>query len=174
MKTNVLNTDLCGKVAMITGAGGVLCSYFAKVLARAGAKVALLDINKDAADTCANEICIEGGIAKAYACNVLDKAACTEVAYAVENDFGKCDILINGAGGNNPRATTDKEYYESGDFKFYAVACGALFKRGHSCKCDSTRLFLNQAECKAALERGWHAHCTHRKNSCSNTYGTLW
>ncbi len=115
MNKNVLNTDLNGKVAVITGAGGVLCSCFAKVLARAGAKVALLDINKDAADTCANEICIEGGIAKAYVCNVLDKAACTEVAYAVENDFGKCDILINGAGGNNPRATTDKEYYESGD-----------------------------------------------------------
>ncbi len=115
MKTNVLNTDLSGKVAVITGAGGVLCSYFAKVLARAGAKVAILDINKDAADTYANEICIEGGIAKAYACNVLDKAACAEVACAVEKDLGKCDILINGAGGNNPRATTDKEYYESGD-----------------------------------------------------------
>lgn len=115
MKQNVLNTDLSGKVAVITGAGGVLCSCFAKVLARAGAKVALLDINEEAARTFAEEICAEGGIAKAYACNVLDKAVCTAVAKAVESDLGKCDILINGAGGNNPRATTDKEYYERGD-----------------------------------------------------------
>lgn len=115
MKQNVLNTDLGGKVAVITGAGGVLCSYFAKVLARAGAKAALLDINEESARTFAEEICAEGGIAKAYACNVLDKAACTAVAKAVESDLGKCDILINGAGGNNPRATTDKEYYEHGD-----------------------------------------------------------
>ncbi|MBQ4151118.1 MAG: SDR family oxidoreductase [Clostridia bacterium] len=115
MNKNVLNTDLSGKVAVVTGAGGVLCSYFAKVLARAGAKVALLDINEEAARTCAEEICAEGGKAKAYACNVLDKAACAAVAERVEKDLDKCDILINGAGGNNPRATTDKEYYESGD-----------------------------------------------------------
>ena len=100
---------------MVTGAGGVLCSYFAKVLARAGAAVALLDINKEAAEEYAREIRAEGGVAKAYVCNVLDKHLCKEVARAVENDLGKCDILINGAGGNNPRATTDKEYYESGD-----------------------------------------------------------
>ena len=112
MKQNVLNTDLSGKVAVVTGAGGVLCSYFAKVLARAGAKVALLDLNYDAANAYAKEITEEGGIAKAYACNVLDKNICLEVAKNVENDFGKCDILINGAGGNNPKATTDKEYFE--------------------------------------------------------------
>lgn len=115
MKKNVLNTDLCGKVAVVTGAGGVLCSYFAKVLARAGAKVALLDVNEAAAKTYAEEICAEGGVAKAYACDVLDKSLCAEVAKAVEKDLGKCDILVNGAGGNNPRATTDKEYYETGD-----------------------------------------------------------
>ena len=50
MKQNVLNTDLSGKVAVVTGAGGVLCSAFAKVLARAGAKVALLDRNFEAAN----------------------------------------------------------------------------------------------------------------------------
>ena len=115
MNTNVLNTDLNGKVAVVTGAGGVLCSYFAKVLARAGAKVALLDINEEAAGVFADEIIAEGGVAKAYKCNVLDKASCLAVADAVKNDFGTCDILINGAGGNNPRATTDKEYYEMGD-----------------------------------------------------------
>lgn len=115
MKSNVINTDLSGKVAVVTGAGGVLCSYFALVLARAGAKVALLDLNQEAAAQCADEIIKEGGIAKAYKCNVLDKEICSEVAKKVLEDLGPCDILINGAGGNNPRATTDKEYYESGD-----------------------------------------------------------
>ena len=72
MKKNVLDTNLTGKVAVVTGAGGVLCSNFAKVLARAGAKVALLDLNEDAANVYAQEIVAEGGIAKAYGCNVLD------------------------------------------------------------------------------------------------------
>ena len=115
MKANVINTDLSGKVAVVTGAGGVLCSYFAQVLARAGAKVALLDLNEEAAQQYADEIVKEGGVAKAYKCNVLDKEICSEVAKKVLEDLGPCDILINGAGGNNPRATTDKEYYEPGD-----------------------------------------------------------
>lgn len=115
MNTNVLNTDLSGKVAVVTGAGGVLCSHFAKILARAGAKVALLDLNEEAANAYADEIVAEGGVARAYACNVLDKNICYAVAESVKKDLGPCDILINGAGGNNPRATTDKEYYEPGD-----------------------------------------------------------
>ena len=112
---NVLNTDLTGKVAVVTGAGGVLCSAFSRVLARAGAKVALLDINEPAAAEVAAEINAEGGTARAYKCNVLDKADCLAVADAVKGDFGPCEILINGAGGNNPRATTDHEYYLPGD-----------------------------------------------------------
>lgn len=115
MQKNVLNTDLSGKVAVVTGAGGVLCSAFAKALARAGAKVALLDLNEAAAAAFAAEITAEGGIAKAYKCNVLEKEMCEAVADRVLADFGPCDILLNGAGGNNPRATTEKEYYESGD-----------------------------------------------------------
>ena len=115
MKENVINTDLSGKVAVVTGAGGVLCSNFAKILARAGARVALLDINFAAADSFAKEICEEGGVAKAYECNVLSKESCNHVAEAVKAELGPCDILINGAGGNNPRATTDKEYYFPGD-----------------------------------------------------------
>ena len=115
MQENVLNTDLSGKVAVVTGAGGVLCSAFAKTLARAGARVALLDLNLEAAQKYAEEIIAEGGAAKAYKCNVLDKDICQNVADAVDRDFGKCDILVNGAGGNNPRATTDKEYFEIGD-----------------------------------------------------------
>ena len=117
MKQNVLNTDLSGKVAVVTGAGGVLCSAFAKVLARAGAKVALLDRNFEAANGFAAEINEEGGFAKAYACDVLDKDVCYAVADQVLNDLGPCDILLNGAGGNNPRATTDKEYFEVGDIE---------------------------------------------------------
>ena len=117
MMPNVLNTDLTGKVAVVTGAGGVLCSGFAKVLARAGAKVALLDLNYEAADRFAQEIVEEGGVAKAYKCNVLDKEICFAVADQVLSDLGPCDILLNGAGGNNPRATTDKEYFEPGDIE---------------------------------------------------------
>ena len=115
MQKNVLNTDLTGKVAVVTGAGGVLCSEFAKVLARAGAKVALLNRTESKAQRFADEIIAEGGVAKAYGCNVLDKAQVYEVAERVQHDLGLCDILINGAGGNHPMATTDKEYYEDGD-----------------------------------------------------------
>ena len=115
MNKNVLNTDLTGKVAVVTGAGGVLCSAFSKTLARAGAKVALLDLNVEAAEQFAEEIRKEGGVAKAYKCNVLEKETCYAVADEVERELGKCDILVNGAGGNNPKATTDKEYFEIGD-----------------------------------------------------------
>ena len=115
MNKNVFGTDLTGKVAVVTGAGGVLCSSFAKTLAAAGAKVALLDINEEAAKSFADEIVADGGVAKAYKCNALDKDSCNAVAEAVMADLGPCDILLNGAGGNNPRATTDKEYYFSGD-----------------------------------------------------------
>ena len=117
MMPNVLNTDLSGKVAVVTGAGGVLCSGFAKVLGRTGAKVALLDLNYEAADRFAREIAEEGGVARAYQCNVLDKEICYAVADQVLADLGPCDILLNGAGGNNPRATTDKEYFEVGDIE---------------------------------------------------------
>ncbi len=117
MKQNVLNTNLNGKVAVVSGAGGILCSHFAKILARAGAKVALLDLNLEAAEGYAKEITDEGGIAKAYSCNVLDKDICEAVAEQIKADLGPCDILVNGAGGNNPKATTDKEYFEIGDLE---------------------------------------------------------
>ncbi len=115
MEKNVLNTDLSGKVAVVTGAGGVLCSEFAKVLARAGARVALLNRTREKAQKVADAIKAEGGTAIAYGCNVLDKEQTFAVAEQVLRDLGPCDILINGAGGNNPKATTDKEYYEDGD-----------------------------------------------------------
>ena len=115
MMKNVLDTNLTGKVAVVTGAGGVLCSQMAKVLARAGAKVALINRSEEAINQYAAEINAEGGIARAYKANVLDRAALEEVAAKVLAELGPCDILVNGAGGNNPKATTDKEYYEPGD-----------------------------------------------------------
>lgn len=100
------------KVVVITGAGGVICGYLAKEFAKAGAKVALLDLNEAAAQKYADEIIAEGGIAKAYQANVLDKENLEVVKEAVLADFGAVDILINGAGGNNPKATTDNEFHE--------------------------------------------------------------
>lgn len=111
MKKNVLNTDLTGKVCVVTGAGGAICGMFAKTLARAGGKVAVLDLNEQAAQQVADEITAEGGIAKAYKANVLEKDSLEQVHQQILADFGLCDVLINGAGGNNPRATTDNEFH---------------------------------------------------------------
>lgn len=110
-----IHTDLTGKVAVITGAGGVLCSVMAEALAMCGAKVALLDLNLEAAEENAKAIAAKGYTAKGYVANVLDKDSLATAHAAILADFGPCDILINGAGGNNPRATTDKEYFEIGD-----------------------------------------------------------
>lgn len=110
-----INTDLSGKVAVVTGAGGILCAMFARALASAGATVAVLDLNGEAAKKVEDEIVAEGGKAKAYVCNVLDKESMENCRQQVLADMGPCDILLNGAGGNNPRATTSKEYYEAGD-----------------------------------------------------------
>ena len=102
--------DLSGKTAVVTGGGGVLCSCFAEALGECGAKVAVLDLSLDAADAVAKRICANGGTAQAFACNVLEKESILAAGDAVIAAFGNIDILINGAGGNNPRATTDREY----------------------------------------------------------------
>ena len=107
--------DLTNKVVVVTGAGGVLCSMFAEALAKAGAKVALLDINECSTKENADKIVKDGGIAKGYMCNVLDKESIESAHKEILADFGTCDILINGAGGNNPKATTDNEYFNSED-----------------------------------------------------------
>ena len=109
--------NLENKVCVVTGAGGVICSHLARSLATCGAKVALLDLNKDAAEVFAKEIREEGNIAYAYEANVLKKDSLEACHREILKDLGKCDILINGAGGNNPRATTDNEYAELGDEK---------------------------------------------------------
>ena len=100
------NVVLNDKVAVITGAGGIICGEFAKALAQCGAKVALLDINYDAAKKNADEI---GANALAVKCNCLDKQSIADAYEQVIAAFGKVDLLINGAGGNNPKATTDNE-----------------------------------------------------------------
>ena len=104
-----------GKVAVVTGAGGVLCSSFAAALAKEGAKVALLDLNLEAAQAEADKINLAGGVAKAFRADVMDRATMEAVHARVKAELGACDILINGAGGNSPRCTTAHEYYEAGD-----------------------------------------------------------
>ncbi len=99
--------DLTGKTVAVTGAGGVICGEFAKVLGECGANVALLDINYDAAEKIADEI---GENAIAIRCNCLDKESIKSAYSTVIEVFGHVDILINGAGGNNPKATCDNEY----------------------------------------------------------------
>ena len=102
------------KVVVVTGAGGVICGKLAEEFAAAGAKVALLDLNADAAQEYVDTIETNGGTAKAYKANVLDKEMLEAVREEILADFGPTDILINGAGGNSPKATTDNEYHEEG------------------------------------------------------------
>ncbi len=110
MKQLPFHIDLSGKTAVVTGGGGVLCSGFAKTIAACGAKVAVLDLNPAAAQKVVDEIITDGGKALAVATNVLQKASLEEARDKILSEFGSIDILINGAGGNNPRGTTSKEY----------------------------------------------------------------
>jgi len=110
-----IKPDLSGKIAVITGGAGVLCREFAKALALCGAKVAILNRTLSKAEAVAAEIAEMGGTAIAVAVDVTKKDSVEAAHEAVLTQFGPCDILINGAGGNNPRATTDKEYFELGD-----------------------------------------------------------
>ena len=105
-----INIDYSGKVVVITGAGGLICGSMARAFAQSGAKVAALDLNEGAVKNLADELKAEGLVCEGYKANVLDPEALEEVHKAVLQDLGECDILVNGAGGNNPRATTDNEY----------------------------------------------------------------
>ena len=105
-----ISIDYSGKVVVITGAGGLICGAMARAFAQSGAKVAALDLNEDAVKKLADELKAEGFVCEGYKANVLDPEALEEVHKAVLADLGPCDILVNGAGGNNPRATTDNEY----------------------------------------------------------------
>ena len=103
--------DLTGQVAVITGGGGVLCSSFAQALAQCGAKVAILDINEAAAQKVAETITREGGVALAIAADCLNAQSLAAAHERVNQELGPCTILINGAGGNNPKGTTDDEQF---------------------------------------------------------------
>lgn len=107
--------DLKGKVAVVTGGGGVLCSGFAKTLAACGAGVAVCDLRLDAAEQVAKEIREDGGNAIGVAANVLERDSMEAAKKEIAEKLGTCDILLNGAGGNNPRGTTTKDYLEPED-----------------------------------------------------------
>ena len=127
---NPFNIDLTGKNIVITGAGGVLCGVFAHALAETGANLALLDINLEAAQKVADEINAAGGKALACRANVLDRADLEAAHAVILEKFGRCDILLNGAGGNNPRATTTNEYYFPGDIDSDVVSFFDLDQKG--------------------------------------------
>ncbi|WP_142783417.1 SDR family oxidoreductase [Changchengzhania lutea] len=103
------------KVVVLTGAGGVLCSTLAMALAKEGYKIAVLDLRKEAADKVADEINATGGTAIGVAANVLEKESLDSAKGIVNSQLGKCDILVNGAGGNHPLGTTSNPYLEASD-----------------------------------------------------------
>ena len=111
----MVHENLKGRVAVVTGGGGVLCADFAKTLAKQGVKVAVLDLNEPAAQKVADEINADGGVAIAVGCNVLEKESMEKAREIVNSKLGTCDILLNGAGGNNPKGTTTKETLEKID-----------------------------------------------------------
>ena len=111
----MFHENLKGRVAVVTGGGGVLCSGFAKDLASLGVKVAVLDLREEAAQIVADEIIAAGGTALAVGCNVLEAESLEAAREKVNAALGTCDILINGAGGNSPLGTTTKETLELKD-----------------------------------------------------------
>ncbi|MCI8808239.1 MAG: SDR family oxidoreductase [Oscillospiraceae bacterium] len=124
-----LNIDFSGKVVVVTGAGGVLCGTMAKAFAQAGAKVAALDLNEEAVKALADECKAEGFTCEGYKANVLEPEALEAVRQQVLKDLGPCDILINGAGGNSPKATTDNEYqheWSEGQKGFFDLDAGGV------------------------------------------------
>ena len=124
-----LKVDFIGKVVVVTGAGGVLCGDMAKAFAQAGAKVAALDLNEEAVKKLADECKAQGWTCEGYKANVLEPEALEAVHQQVLADLGPCDILVNGAGGNNPRATTDNEYqheWAEGQKGFFDLDAGGV------------------------------------------------
>jgi len=103
------DSEFDGRVVVITGGGGVLCSAMAEALARRGAAVAILQRRMEVAETLASRLRGQGGKAVAVAVDVLDRQAVEAAAARVLAEFGKVDALINGAGGNRPEAITGPE-----------------------------------------------------------------
>ncbi len=119
--------SLKDKVAVITGAGGVLCSAFAKDLAAVGMKVAVLDLKLEAAELTANEIIKTGKTALAVQCDVLDAESLSKARTIINETLGTCDLLINGAGGNHPSGTTTKDKLELSDIAEKAEGVKTFF-----------------------------------------------
>jgi NAD(P)-dependent dehydrogenase (short-subunit alcohol dehydrogenase family) len=112
MKNDILKRfDLTGKVVAITGGGGELCGAMAEALGAMGVKVAILDINLESAEARSLTVIQSGGTARAFRCDVLDKVQIRECYEAVCSLWDPPDFLINGAGGNDPRATTSEEFH---------------------------------------------------------------
>lgn len=110
-------TELKDKVVVVTGGGGVLCSTLAEALARQGAKLAIVDLNLEAAETVATHIKEKGGNAIGIKANVLKKDSLQEAHQEINEKLGPCDILVNGAGGNHPKGTTSKTHLYEEDLK---------------------------------------------------------
>ncbi|MCL2629986.1 MAG: SDR family oxidoreductase [Firmicutes bacterium] len=109
------------RVIVITGAGGVLCGEIARFFAMNGDKVALIDKNGDSVCRLASELNQKGFTAKGYEADVLNKASLESARDKITADLGACTVLINGAGGNNPMATTDSEMYEREAKSFFEL-----------------------------------------------------
>lgn len=118
---------MTNKTIVLTGAGGVLCSTLAKALAKEGHNIAVLDLNKEAADAVANEINNEGGEALGVEANVLQKASLEKAKKRIYAELGPCEILINGAGGNHPLGTTSNPFFEMDDLKNTAEGFKTFF-----------------------------------------------
>jgi len=116
MSYNVIKSfDLSGKVAAVTGGAGVLCGAMAEALAEMDVKVAILDINKEKLEERKEIITRAGGTAETYICDVLSEESLQKAYSAISESWGAPDILINGAGGNHKKGTTDNEFFEPGD-----------------------------------------------------------
>jgi len=120
MESPIKMFDVSKKVAVITGGGGILCSTMGKALAQADARIAILDISLEAAQSVTDDILAAGGEALAVQCDVLDKASITNAAKTIQRHYNKIDILINGAGGNKKEATT------SADLSFFDLPPDAV------------------------------------------------
>ena len=123
----MVHENLNGRVAVITGGGGVLCSGFAKDLAAQGVKVAILDLREEAAQKVADEIKAAGGEALAVGCNVLESESLEAAREKINAALGSCDILVNGAGGNSPLGTTTKDTLELEDIAHKAEGVKTFF-----------------------------------------------
>ncbi len=103
------------KTVVITGAGGVLCSVIAEALAKEGHNIAVLDLRKEAAEKVEKTIRLNGGKAISVEVNALEKNSLIAAKQQINETYGKCDILINGAGGNHPLGTTSNPFFEMED-----------------------------------------------------------